>query len=81
VAFQAPEQPTTIRLKYVAQSGSQSREGVVEINVVKAADSSMDGTATGCQMGGPLDGSSAPTLWSGLIASTLLWLSRRRRTS
>lgn len=79
VSFQAPDQPTTIRLKYVVEGGNQTREGVVTIEVVKAVDSSNTGAATGCQMGGPIGDASAPTLWSGLIASTLLWLSRRRR--
>lgn len=81
VAFQAPDQPTTIHLKYIAQSGNQTREGVVLIEVVKAVDSSNTGVATGCQMGSPLSDASAQTLWSGLIASSLLWLSRRRRKS
>ena len=77
VMFAAPNAATTIHLKYVVQSGAETREGVVAIEVVKAADTTMGGAATGCQMGG----ASAPSLWSGLVASALLLLGRRRRKS
>lgn len=77
VTFKAPSEPTVIHLKYVARVGAETREGTVAIEVVKAGDSSMEGTATGCQVGG----STTPTLWSGLLTSALLLLGRRRRKS
>ena len=77
VTFKAPSEPTVIHLKYGAQVGAETREGTVAVEVVKAGDSSMEGTATGCQVGG----STTPALWSGLLTSALLLLSRRRRKS
>ncbi len=78
VTFTAPDAATMIHLKWTAMSGGVTLEGTVAIDVVKAGDSSMSSTsATGCQIGGE----AAPSLWSGLLASALLLLGRRRRKS
>lgn len=77
VTFTAPDSGTVIHLKWAAVSAGVTLEGTVAIEVVKAGDSSSGTAATGCQMGGQ----AAPSLWSGLVASALLLLGRRRRKS
>lgn len=77
VTFAAPDAATVIHLHYTAVAAGVTLEGTVAVEVVKAGDSSMGATATGCQIGGQ----AAPSLWSGLVASALLLLGRRRRKS
>ena len=77
VSFLAPNAPTVIHLQYTVQVAGQTVTGVVAVEVVKAADTTMSGTATGCQVGGSVD----PSLWSSLLAGAALLLGRRRRKS
>lgn len=77
VRFTAPDVPTLIHLAWTATSGDKTAEGIVAIDVVKAAQTTDPGTATGCNLSVAPVSPFGAALWT----SALLLLTLRRRRS